>query len=72
MASRIVRAADVGTWQDEAERFVRDSDQPGSGYSTRRVAADLPDQWRTRLDAAQVERIERVVQRFPSEVGELG
>lgn len=58
-------------WGDAAERFVAESDaeEPGAGestpYRTRRRAADQPDRWRSRLDAAQVDTIRAVLDRFP-------
>jgi hypothetical protein len=60
-------ASDLGLeWGEEVERFVVDSDRAGSGYETRRRAADQPDRWRERLEPAQVETIRRVLARFPA------
>jgi hypothetical protein len=58
-------------WCAEAERYVRDTDRPGDGYTTSRVAADLPDQWRQRLSDDDVERIEAVLDLFPRELWEI-
>jgi hypothetical protein len=62
-------AAALGlTWTDEAEEFVRDSDRPGSGYETNRVASEAPDAWSRRLNARQVETIESVLAQLPPEL----
>jgi hypothetical protein len=55
-------------WSDECVAFLRENDAPGSGYATRRVAAELPDQWRERLTSEQVERIDAVLDHFPPEL----
>lgn len=56
---------DLGlTWTDQAERFVNESDRPGSGYDTSRVAADLPDGWKRRLSREQLDEIRRLVDRI--------
>ena len=38
---------------------------PGSGFVVKRVASELPDAWRTRLDADEVSTLRRVLARFP-------
>jgi hypothetical protein len=45
------------TWTDEAERFVRESNRPGTGYETARVAAEQPDRWKRRLSREQLQEI---------------
>jgi hypothetical protein len=65
-------ATELGlTWSTAAREFVAASNQPGTGYATNRVAEDLPDQWKTRLDADDVNTIERVIDRFPSELWDV-
>jgi hypothetical protein len=58
------------TWTDAAEAFVRDSNRPGEGYATQRVAAELPDQWRSRLDEHQADLVDSVLVRYPAELWE--
>jgi hypothetical protein len=49
---------DLGlAWTAEAERFVRESDRPGTGYETVRVAAEQPNRWRRRLSPEQLQEI---------------
>ncbi len=51
---------------DRALGFLNDSNRPGSGYSTQRVAGSTIDSWKERLDAEQVTAIETVVACFPA------
>jgi hypothetical protein len=49
---------DLGlAWTEDAERFVRQSNRPGTGYETARVAADQPDRWKHRLTSEQIQEI---------------
>lgn len=52
------------SWTDSAERFVRDSNRPGKGYETARIAADQPDRWKQRLTSEQVQEIKALVSRI--------
>lgn len=54
------------TWGDDVERFLRESDRPGTGFSNVRVTRDQPNRWRGRLNDSQVEEIEVVLSRFPT------
>ena len=54
------------TWSDSIERYVRDSNQPGEGKATNRVASELPGRWRERLSDDQVVAIQRVLDAFPT------
>jgi len=57
--------SDLGlSWGGEAQRFLSESDQPGEGFETRRVRAQLPDAWRTKLTSAQIEVLRRVLAPF--------
>lgn len=50
--------ADLGlTWTEDAERFVKESNRPGKGYETARVAADQPDRWKQRLTRDQIQEM---------------
>ena len=42
------------TWHASASGALADRDTPGTGYATKRVASDLPDQWKRRLDDEQL------------------
>jgi hypothetical protein len=53
------------TWTPRATEFVVDSNQPGRGESTHRVAATLPAAQRERLDPATLEEVRRVLAGFP-------
>lgn len=65
-------ATDLGlTWSSAAREFVAASNRPGTGYATNRVAEDLPDQWKSRLDPADVVVIEQVLDRFPSRLWDV-
>ena len=55
-------AEDLGlAWTDKAAQFVAESNKPGTGYATSRVAAELPEIWRERLSTDQVSEIRRVL-----------
>jgi len=57
--------ADLGlTWTQGVERFVRDSNRPGRGYETARLAADQADRWKHRLTRQHVEEIWQVLSRI--------
>ena len=57
---------DLGlTWSDATEAFLIENDTPGEGYATKRVAADVVDSWRSRLDDAQLATLTRVLGWFP-------
>jgi hypothetical protein len=59
-------AAELGlTWGEEADRFLRDSDQEGTPYRTLRRTEEQPDRWRERLDTDQVATIRDTLARFP-------
>lgn len=52
-------------WNDEAEAFLLESDSPGEGFSTNRVATEVSNSWQHRLDDAQLETLQRVLGWFP-------
>ena len=41
-------------WHPSVSGALADRDTPGTGYATKRVASDLPDQWKRRLDDEQL------------------
>ena len=53
------------TWTPAAEQHLNESNRAGSGLTTRRVARDQPERWRTRLSSNQVREIADVLRRFP-------
>jgi hypothetical protein len=58
--------ADLGLrWNEGAERNLAENDQPGKRFLTKRVAADLPDNWKQRLSAPQIAEMQRVLAPFP-------
>jgi hypothetical protein len=42
------------TWSKQVERFLVESNRPGTGYEVSRLAADQPESWRRRLTPDQV------------------
>ena len=58
--------ADLGLeWGPPVEEFLEGHNTPGSGFVVKRVASELPDAWRTRLDADEVSTLRRGLARFP-------
>jgi hypothetical protein len=53
-------------WSDAVERFLAESDQPGSGFAARRVAAEQRDRWRRSMGAADLATVESVLEAFPA------
>ena len=51
-------------WTPEIEQKIADGDKQGTGYKTTRVRADLRHAWKSRLDDAQIDKIEEVLQQF--------
>jgi len=52
-------------WDDSVATFLAGHDRPGEGFLTERVAADLPESWRTRLSTHQISEVQRVLGQFP-------
>jgi len=51
-------------WTDLAGAFLRESNRPGTGYSTFRVAAEQPGRWRRRLTPEQIREAWSVLSRI--------
>jgi hypothetical protein len=69
-ATRELRAAATAVgieWTDDATAFVRESNQEGTGYQTRRVASELPDAWRSKLSSEQLRTIDAVLACLPED-----
>jgi hypothetical protein len=57
---------DLGlTWTPEVETHLSENDREGKGFRTQRRAADLPDNWKSRLDGDQKAALRRVLSLFP-------
>jgi hypothetical protein len=56
----------VLTWTESASAFLAESNRPGQGLVTQRVAAEESERWRRRLTAAQVDEVAAVLARFPA------
>lgn len=52
-------------WNDDVELFLTESDRPGEGFQTNRVASELSGAWQHRLDADQVATLRRTLAHFP-------
>ena len=53
-------------WTEEADAAVASTNRDGRGFQIQRVAADLPNAWRSRLALEQIHEIESVLAPFPS------
>lgn len=51
-------------WSDRVEAFLAESNRPGAGFTTYRVAAEEPDRWRTRLSSEQIHEAWSVLSRI--------
>ncbi|TMB90832.1 MAG: hypothetical protein E6J45_07915 [Chloroflexi bacterium] len=51
-------------WSEHADERVRASNAPGTGYQTKRLAAQLPAKWRT-LPPSDVRAVVEVLAQFP-------
>jgi hypothetical protein len=52
------------TWSERVEAFLTESNRPGAGFTTFRVAADEPDRWRKRLSPEQIREAWSVLSRI--------
>jgi hypothetical protein len=52
-------------WTERGIAALAASNQPGEGWSTRRVTAEQPGRWRTRLTAEEQARAIRWLAKFP-------
>jgi hypothetical protein len=53
-------------WTDDIDRFLNDNNRHGEGLAPVRIATEEPTKWRQRLTDAEVEQIQRVLERFPT------
>jgi hypothetical protein len=52
-------------WTRSIEEFLEQSDRPGAGFATNRVAAQLADRWRRVFSDAQAKEVATVLSQFP-------
>jgi hypothetical protein len=52
-------------WGEPSARYLDEHNTPGTGFVTKRVASELSDSWRHRLDDDQVATLRRVLDWFP-------
>ncbi len=58
--------AELGlAWADGSAEFLEDHNTPGTGFMVKRVASELSDSWRRRLDDEQLATLRRVLAWFP-------
>jgi hypothetical protein len=58
--------ADLGLgWGEGSQAFLDQHNAPGSGFTVSRVAAELSDSWRQRLDDRQLATLRRTLAPFP-------
>ena len=63
-----VLAGELGlAWSDASSAAVRESQRPGTGYVTNRIAAELPEKWRRVLSAEDAAAAMRVLDGFPAQ-----
>jgi hypothetical protein len=55
-------------FSDGAESYVRQSNQPGTGYATKRVAGTATDKWRTVLSESEADASITTLALFPDEL----
>lgn len=53
------------TWTAEADTFLRERNIPGTRFQLKRVASELSDSWRDRLDDRHLEVLRRTLALFP-------
>jgi hypothetical protein len=59
-------AGELGlAWTPEVDALLDEMDRPGAGYEANRVARELEDVWRSRLDPADARRVLDVLAPFP-------
>lgn len=52
-------------WSSEVERYLDESNRPGTGLKPVRVTKEQPHRWKGRLTEAEVDEINAVLARFP-------
>lgn len=55
-------------FSEQAESYVRQSNQPGTGYTTKRVAGTATDKWRTVLTESEADESLTTLGQFPAEL----
>jgi len=52
------------SWTSETRDYLAASNQPGTGYETRRVSTDVPGRWRQRVPTEEADLMEATMQRI--------
>jgi hypothetical protein len=52
-------------WGDEVESFIEQSNRPGEGYETNRIASDQSGKWRARMTPDDARAAAAVIAQFP-------
>lgn len=52
-------------WTDSADDYLQEKNAPGTGFQLKRVASELSDAWRQRLDDRHLEVLRRTLALFP-------
>jgi hypothetical protein len=60
----LCKSLDLG-WNADVQSFLEESNRPGTGYDTKRVAGEESASWRKRLSDDQVSEINGVLEGFP-------
>jgi Sulfotransferase family len=53
------------TWSTRAGDYLEEKNQPGTGFQAKRVASELSDSWRDRLDDRHLEVLRETLSLFP-------
>ncbi|MBV8463315.1 MAG: hypothetical protein JO368_08480, partial [Acidimicrobiales bacterium] len=53
------------TWTPESEGYLEEKNTPGTGFQLKRVASEMSDSWRQRLDDHQLEVLRDTLAKFP-------
>jgi len=56
-------------YSDETAQYLRDSNQPGEGYATKRITSTLPSKWMRDLTADEQREAVEIFEEFPASFG---
>ena len=52
-------------WSERTEEYLESHNTPGRGFAVKRIAAEMPNSWESRLDDDQLATLRRVLAWFP-------